>query len=578
MMGVTMKRFLSIIASLALLVSLASDGLAQRDDRAVRVQGREAADPRQRVALVIGNAQYKNISALRNPQNDARDMAAALRASGFQVTLLLNGTRKRMNLAIRAFGNKLRRGGVGLFFYAGHGVQLDGVNYLIPIGADIRNEDEVEDEAVSANRVMRKMKSAGNDLNMVFLDACRNNPYKGSFRSASRGLAAAMNAPKGSLISYATGAGNVAADGSGRNGTYTKNLLRYMKVPGLELGQMMRRVRASVQRDTNGEQTPYELSSLTGNFYFRGGPAAPVRTIAKTRPAPGPVRTIDAEEEFWKAVQNSKNPAHFRAYLQKYPRGRFAEIANIKIDLLTPAVKPPAPKRPQQAAIRRRPPNYDRLRNLGTGRPLRTFSGHTSYVLSVAFSADGRLALSGSADKTLRLWEAPTGQLLRTFSGHTASVWSVAFSADGRLALSGSDDKTLKLWEAGTGRLLRTFSGHTSYVRSVAFSPDGRLALSGSRDKTLKLWEAGTGRLLRTFSGHTSFVSSVAFSPDGRLALSGSVDKTLKLWEAGTGRLLRTFSGHTSIVISVAFSPDGRLALSGSVDKTLKLWDLGLGR
>ncbi len=151
---------------------------------------------------------------------------------------------------------------------------------------------------------------------------------------------------------------------------------------------------------------------------------------------------------------------------------------------------------------------------------------------------------------------------------------SVCLSPDGRFALSGSEDKTLKLWEVATGRCLRTFKGHTHYVFSVCLSPDGRFALSGSEDKTLKLWEVATGRCLRTFKGHTHYVFSVCLSPDGRFALSGSGDKTLKLWEVATGRCLRTFEGHTGGVNSVCLSPDGRFALSGSYDKTMKLWVL----
>ncbi len=215
-----MKRFLSILGPLALLVFLASDGLAQR---AVRVQPRSPANDEQRVALVIGNFFYMRIASLRNPGNDAWDMAAALRKTGFRVTLLLNATRGQMGEAIAGFEDAVSKGGVGLFFYAGHGVQVGGVNYLIPLGANITRQSQVEFEAISANRVMASMEAAGNRLNMVFLDACRNNPFKGNrFRAIGGGLAAVRNAPKGSLISYATGAGNVAADGKGRNGTYTK--------------------------------------------------------------------------------------------------------------------------------------------------------------------------------------------------------------------------------------------------------------------------------------------------------------------------------------------------------------------
>ena len=209
--------------------------------------------------------------------------------------------------------------------------------------------------------------------------------------------------------------------------------------------------------------------------------------------------------------------------------------------------------------------------------PLHTFSGHTSFVQSVAFSPDGKLALSGSKDDTLRLWEVATGREVRTFSGHTSHVSRVAFSPDGKVALSGSVDKTLKLWDVATGRELRTFNGHTDNVTSVALSPNGKLALSGSRDKTLKLWDVATGSTLRTFCGHTSGVASVAFSPDGKVALSGSGDKTLKLWDVATGRELRTFSCHYDYVNSVAFSPDGSLALSTDYC-ALVLWEVATGR
>jgi WD40 repeat protein/serine/threonine protein kinase len=219
-----------------------------------------------------------------------------------------------------------------------------------------------------------------------------------------------------------------------------------------------------------------------------------------------------------------------------------------------------------------------KLWEVSAGRLLRTFEGHADCVRSVCLSPDGCLALSGSSDKTLKLWEVSAGRLLRTFNGHTHSVRSVCLSADARLALSGSEDKTLKLWEVSEGRLLRTFEGHADCVRSVCLSGDGSLALSGSSDKTLKLWEVSTGRLLRTFNGHTHSVRSVCLNADARLALSGSEDDTLKLWEVSTGRLLRTFEGHASVVTSVSLNRDGTIALSGSWDNTFKLWDVTEGR
>ncbi len=220
---------------------------------------------------------------------------------------------------------------------------------------------------------------------------------------------------------------------------------------------------------------------------------------------------------------------------------------------------------------------------------VRTFKGHKYGVSSVILSADGRWALSGSSDKTLRLWEVSSGRCVRTFKGHKYGVTSVCLSADGRWALSGSSDQTLRLWEVSSRwfvrRHLRTFEGHTRKVESVSLSTDGRWALSGSEDKTLRLWEVASGRCMQTFEGHTWHVTSVSLSADGRWALSGSEspDRTLRLWEVTSGQCVRTFKGHTDSVESVSLSADCRWALSGSggyggKDNTVRLWEVTSGR
>lgn len=172
-----------------------------------------------RIALIIGNGAYES-SPLRNPVNDANDMAGALRKLGFSVTLRINADQRGMETSIDEFGLQLRSGATGLFYFAGHGMQVKGINYLIPIGANIQTASDTRYEAVDAGRILGKMEDAGNGLNVVILDACRDNPLARSFRSRSRGLAR-MDAPKGSLIAYATAPGSVAGDGDGRNGIYT---------------------------------------------------------------------------------------------------------------------------------------------------------------------------------------------------------------------------------------------------------------------------------------------------------------------------------------------------------------------
>ncbi|MGO9460102.1 MAG: eIF2A-related protein [Rhodomicrobium sp.] len=228
--------------------------------------------------------------------------------------------------------------------------------------------------------------------------------------------------------------------------------------------------------------------------------------------------------------------------------------------------------------------NTVRLWDLATDREIRKLEGHSEQVNSVAFSPDGKTALSGSLDHTARLWDLATGREIRKFEGHSKPVTSVAFSPDGKTALSGSRDHTIRLWDLATGREIRKIEGHSGWFFSVAFSPDGKTALSGSWDNTARLWDLAAGREIRKFEKHSSLVESVAFSPDGKTALSGSAGKGLfgtgeiKLWDLATGREIRKLEGHSGAVSSVAFSPDGKTALSGSMDHTVRLWDLAEGR
>ena len=304
---------------------------AQQERQLVQTNSANTVNVR-RIALVIGNGAYTSAPALKNPPNDARDMAATLKALGFDVSSGVNVSQREMKRLIREFGQRLKAGGNGLFYYAGHGVQSKGHNYIIPVDAEIQSEADVEDSGVDVGLVLNYMDDAQNGLNIVILDACRNNPFARSFRSASDGLAQ-VDAPTGTLIAYATAPGRVAADGAGENGLYTSELLKAMRLPGLTATDMFMRVRAEVMKQTGSKQVPWEASSLVGAFYFS---AAPSTTAPRAQPSLADTTMVEAE--YWETVKNSSLPADYQDYLKEYPQGRYAQLARLKLRQLETSI------------------------------------------------------------------------------------------------------------------------------------------------------------------------------------------------------------------------------------------------
>lgn len=228
-----------------------------------------AAAQEKRVALVVGNSAYKFNTTLKNPAHDAADVANALTEAGFEVFLRLDADLDTLNKAVREFGTKLKDPqAVGLFYYSGHGAQVQGKNYLIPVSADIQDADEVAYKALDTEAVLAKMESAGNSLNIVILDACRNNPFPGSGRSGDRGLSALKVSLPESVIVYATEPGRVADDGNDRNSPFTAAFLSAMNVPGQDITMMMKKLTADVRQKTGGRQSPRVDSNLTRDFMF----------------------------------------------------------------------------------------------------------------------------------------------------------------------------------------------------------------------------------------------------------------------------------------------------------------------
>lgn len=283
-----------------------------------------------RLALVIGNSSYAK-SPLANPRNDAAVISETLRGVGFDVTVLIDADQALMKRSVLDFGRRLRASdSVGLFYYAGHGVQVDGENYLIPVGADISDVEEVALMGLGLSDLMKTMEHAGSRLNIAILDACRDNPFASSARSAARGLAA-VDAPAGTIIAYATAPGRVALDGSGANSPYTEALAAAIPAEGAAIEEVFRRTRRKVLEETGGKQVPWEHSSLTGEFYFKPKAADPEAT-ARDDAEPQVSRDKRlAEIEAWDRIKGTENSAELRRHLEAFPDGIFRELAMFRL-------------------------------------------------------------------------------------------------------------------------------------------------------------------------------------------------------------------------------------------------------
>lgn len=302
-----------------------------------------------RIALVIGNGDYETIGRLPNPPADARLMADTLGQVGFEVTLLEDADQDAMKREIAEFGRALRRAGpeaVGLFYFAGHGVQSDRQNYLIPTGADILDEADLDVFSIEADWVLRQMASNVGGTSIIVLDACRNNPFESSFRSASRGLAR-MGAPNGSFVAYATAPGDVAYDGQGGHSPYTAALSRAILKPGKPIEQVFKTVRINVLSETGGAQTPWDSSSLTRDFLFAPSQPQPV-VVAPSGPSAD-------ERALWNRVQGSGDADQLGLYVSLYPDGAYtaeAAAALLAVESVEREARERAEKRqPQVAAI-----------------------------------------------------------------------------------------------------------------------------------------------------------------------------------------------------------------------------------
>ena len=339
-----------------------------------------AAQADKRVAFVVGNGAYKNVASLPNPAIDARSMAKLLRNVGFDVVEGANLTRDKMTEKLLDFGKKAEGADVALFFYAGHGIAVNGTNYLLPVDADLKSEMDVKlGSAINVDVTLEQTMSDAK-VKLVFLDACRDNPFAARIRSAkaTRGVSvqtglAEMKSGEGTLIAFATGPGQTALDGEvGTNSPFTRALMANIAAPGAEIQQAMTKVRAQVNEETSKGQLPWGHTNLIGTVYLNPAPV----TSSSTTEAPNAAAVAagpasEMELEFWRSIKNSNKPEELNAYLFNYPNGQFKSLALARIASLD------NPQNPM-------------TRNLSPGIDPATFSDEASQVSEDQLGLDRR--------------------------------------------------------------------------------------------------------------------------------------------------------------------------------------------
>ena len=531
----------------------------------------------QRLALVIGNSDYKS-SPLANPVNDARAMAIQLTALGFTVIKKENASLADMMNSVREFGQQLTNGGVGLFYYAGHGIQSKGQNFLVPVDSDIRNEDELSTRAYNANEVLAKMETAANRINMVILDACRDNPFARSFRSGARGLAGMDMAPTGTLVAYATSPGSTASDGVGANGLYTAQLLRAMAEPGIKLEEVFKRVRIDVMEVSNGKQVPWEMSSMRGDFYFK-----PTREQLASMATTGAAGGTGAAGAGGASASGAMAQArHIMPVL----------VSRKLIDHYQMTGSFPLESAPTTATFTRNG-NYFAL--AAKDRTLKIYStltgaavaAETSYV-STSLAQDRNSLLSLTEDGHVNVHELQTDVKRKQVAALPAMVKATALSPNGKRLLVYSGADGFSLYDNANMALvakLKTVDGAPRFQ----FSPNSELLLTwGEGDSEMRLWSAETGRLIERMTSHYDPVNMVRFSSDSQVLVSAANgDKTI-VWRTSDGKKANKFefADGNPLPKELEVFHDGKyalayVALSGRIPGApmqLGVWDTATGQ
>ncbi len=587
---------LTLLLLTALLLVASAPGHAQP----------QAAPQVRRVALVVGNGAYQHTLPLTNPRNDARDMAESLRALGYEVIEGLDLDKAALDRIIHRFARALHDADAGVFFYAGHGLQVAGQNYLVPIDAKLEDASGLDFEMVRLDLVHRTMERE-TTTNVIFLDACRDNPLA---RNLSRALGtrstqvghglAAVESGSGTLISFSTQPGNVALDGEGRNSPFTEALVKRIRAQAAseDLSRLLIDVRNDVMAATKNRQVPWENSALVKPFYFVSAGAPPAAATDAGSAAP---YDKDIELAFWATVREAKSVVLLQTYLDRYRDGHFASLARALIGELQQeqAAKAAAAKGQAQAVAAedaRKAAAVKQLEEqhgLEVARQADELARAREKLRQATAEADkakeereAALRLAEEAKKQVAQAKLAQEQLIRQAEERAKAV-ATAPAKEASLKDMPRKETPAKLAAAPTpgapaavavparAREIRADLAGARALRTVALGNDGtQLAIAGD-DTFVRLLNAADLKLLRTLKGHRERVCAVAFSPDGKLLASAGWDGAIKLWNLETGEVETLTSGADKFY-SVAFDPKVPLhyVLAGDGKGAVHIWDL----
>jgi len=579
---------------------------AEPAGRAAAAEPSGGAVSERRLALVIGNSKYRD-APLTNPINDARAVGVKLKELGFTVIERPNANLEEMRKSVRDFGNQLTLNDVGLFYFAGHGIQSGGANYLIPVDADIQDETELATRAFTASEVLEKMDAAKNRINIVILDACRNNPLARKVRSAARGLAP-MEQGSGTIIAFATKPGSTSADGDGIHGLYTEQLLEALSQPGLSVEEVFKRVRMGVSQKSGGEQIPWENSSLLGDFYFNPTPEqAKLASASYTRVAP-------VEGALGRPRELAAVPVLVpRRLLESYQLNANIPLsAPVTVSEFTPdARRVVVVTQDRQLKVVDAATGNVGFSHAGFDAPNVSADGryvvgvsdeHQVNVLDVTADSLAVKTYRAAADAQ-RAFVAPNGQRLVVIS-RTDVVSVVKMDADAvvgaplkiegephlqfppggnRVALWTSKDGELYLLDLDSGKRVGRTSAHHKPISLVRFSPDGSLLLTAADEDATYIWRTADGsKVSRLNFGDTNpLPSQVEFIDEGKhlLVNVAETDKQagthyhLGVWDAGSGKPVSTLplDAQTS---DLQLSPDRQQLYVTTIDRSIRVFDM----